>query len=104
MSAIASDLFMDLFRDLFASKVGKIDAAIEAIGSVYTGHDGADFCLEAEDPLIGGDYLCQALLNTDGKEREWSITISVSRTIDGWRANGSFHATFAGGVLTSLRG
>lgn len=93
----------NLFTDLFASKVGKIDAAIEAIGGVYTGHDGADFCLEAEDDLIGGDYLCQALLNTDGKDREWSITIST-RTVDGWRATLSFRANFSGGVLVSLGG
>ena len=98
-----AEIAQNLFTDLFASKVGKIDAAIEAVGGVYTGHDGADFCLEAEDDLIGGDYLCQALLNSDGTEREWTITVSA-RTIDGWRSILSFHATFAGGVLTSLRG
>lgn len=98
MSAITSNLF----TELFASKVGKVDAAIEAIGGVYTGHDGADFCLEADD-LIGDRYLCQALLNTDGKTREWSVTVSEF-TIKGWRTALVVRASFAGGVLTSLRG
>lgn len=97
-----ADIAQNLFTELFASKVGKIDAAIEAIGGVYTGHDGADFCLE-DDDLIGDRYLCQALLNTDGKTREWSITVSEF-TIKGWRSALVARASFVGGVLTSLRG
>lgn len=87
----------NLFTDLFASKIGKIDAAFEAVGGLSTGHDGVEFILEAI-----GDHLCQVILNTDGKDREWNVMVST-RTIDGWQPSMSCYAIFAGGKIVSLR-
>lgn len=91
----------NIFTDLFASKVGVIDAAIETVGKVYIDPDVALFVFEAEDTLIGGNYRCQALLNTDGVTRWWDLTIS-SEAVGGWRVLNHYSASFKGGKLVVL--
>lgn len=98
---LISALVQDTFIDLFSEKIGKIDAAIESVGVVWTGHDGADFTLETID-LIGTSFNCQALLNAHNKTREWSITIAEKGANGQWCARYSLSVTYKNGVLDTL--